>query len=123
MYYNYDSPAAYTGAMQLRKYRWSPTYEPSEMELVRLLEARHIEAEPWTAEAGETFAAHTHKLDKRLWCAEGSIVLTIDDKPLSLQAGDALELPAGTVHAAVAGFTGCTCYESPLQAQNPPQPA
>jgi quercetin dioxygenase-like cupin family protein len=99
--------------MQFRKYRWSPTYEPSEFELIRLLENRKIDAEPWTAEAGETIASHQNDHDKRLWCAEGSIIFVIDGKPLSMQAGDAMELPAGTPHEATAGLTGCTCYESP----------
>ncbi len=114
---------SYTYPMQIRKYRWSRTYEPSEFELIRLLEERKIDAEAWEAEAGEESAPHSHSLDKRLWCAEGSIVITVEGKAMAMQAGDALELPAGTIHQAVAGLTGCTVYESPPTKQNPSLPA
>jgi quercetin dioxygenase-like cupin family protein len=98
--------------MQLRKYRWSPVYEAAEETLSKQLQAKKIQTERWTAEPGQLFAAHAHTFDKRLWCAEGSIVLTIGDKTVSLQAGDALELPANTIHSAVAGMNGCACYEA-----------
>lgn len=122
--------------MQVRKYRWSRDYESAEEELVQLFEARQITAGRWSAEGGEVFAPHLHAHDKRLWCAEGSIIMTIladggidsttntsshkKRKTISLQPGDALELPAGTVHEAVAGISGVSCYESPLPAANPP---
>lgn len=38
---------------------------------------------------------------------------------ISLQAGDALDLPAYTAHEAVAGLSGCVCYESPRTEENP----
>lgn len=99
--------------MQLRKYRWSRTYEPSEFELIKLLEQRNIDAKPWEAAAGDTLETRSYSHDARLWCAEGSIVFTVGQTPLTLQAGDALELPAKTSYQAVAGLTGCTVYESP----------
>ena len=100
--------------MQLRKYRWSRDYESAEEELIRLFVARNIEATRWTAEGYEEFAKHAHQLDKKLWCAEGSIIFTINDKTFSLQPGDALDIPANTDHSAVVGFSGCVCYESPV---------
>ena len=110
--------------MELRKYRWSKTYEAAEVDLGKLLESRGIDAERWTAEGDEEFTPHMHPLDKRLWCAEGSITLTINgNKNMALQAGDALDIPAYTVHQAVAGFAGCVCYESPQIAKNKTLPA
>jgi quercetin dioxygenase-like cupin family protein len=103
--------------MQLRKYRWSPVYEAAEETLVKLLQAKKLKTERWTAEPGQLFAAHAHDYDNRLWCAEGSIILTVGEQQISLQAGDALELPANTIHSAVAGMNGCACYE----AHNPPK--
>src|SRR5690242_19784898 len=100
--------------MELRKYRWSRDYESAEEELIALLNAKGIEAERWTADEGTVFGAHTHPYDKKLWCAEGSLKLTVAGKEFSLQPGDALDLPANTVHAGVAGMTGCACYESPI---------
>lgn len=112
--------------MTLRKYRWSRDYESAEEELLRFLHNRNIDTERWHAEAGEKFEPHYHAQDKRLWCAEGSIIMTVTDpatntaKPISMQPGDSLDLPAGTVHEAVAGISGVVCYESPKTAENPP---
>ena len=105
--------------MDLRKYRWSKDYESAEEELEGLLAAMNITAERWTAEAGQAFATHQQALDKRLWCAEGSITFTVNGKTISLQPGDALDLPGSTAHAALAGISGCVCYESPAPALNP----
>lgn len=105
--------------MKLRKYRWSKTYESAEEELERLLQSKNIAAERWTADLGEIFEPHQHPQHKQLWCVEGTVVFTIDGKDISLQAGDALDLPANTVHQAVAGMSGCVCYESPPLSENP----
>jgi quercetin dioxygenase-like cupin family protein len=105
--------------MILRKYRWSKHYESAEEELIELLIGKKIDAERWTAEEYEEFKAHKHPLDKQLWCAEGSISFIIGGKEISMQTGDALELPAGTVHQAKAGFSGCVCYEYPRISDNP----
>lgn len=101
--------------MQLRKYRWSPVYEAAEETLVKLLESKKLKTQRWTAEPAQLFAAHAHAFDKQLWCAEGSIVLTVGDKTITLQAGDALDLPVNMIHSAVAGMNGCVCYEAHLE--------
>ena len=98
--------------MQIRKYRWSRDYESAEEELEQLFKHKHIKAERWHAQEYEQFDEHQHDYDKQLWCAEGSIIFTVAGKRISLQPGDALDLPAGTKHAATAGFTGAVCYES-----------
>ena len=105
--------------MELKKYRWAKTYEAGEAELVTFLESKNIDAERWTADMSESFEAHVHAKDKKLWCSDGSIAFTIGDKTIPLQAGDALDLPAYTMHSAVAGFMGCICYEFPHIADNP----
>ncbi len=98
--------------MNLRKYRWSKDYESNEEELQRIFVTKQIAAERWAAEAFEPFPEHSHDYDKRLWCAEGSIRFSVGDQQFSLQPGDALDLPAGKVHSAVAGISGCVCYEA-----------
>ncbi len=107
--------------MQLKKYRWSKTYEAGEAELEALLQDKQLDAERWEAEGDEVFEPHKHPLDKKLWCSEGSITFTTGTGSFALQAGDALDLPANTVHSAVAGFMGCVCYEFPRIASNPTQ--
>lgn len=106
--------------MILRKYRWSRDYESAEEELVAMLARKNIDAERWVAEEYEDFPPRTHSLDKHLWCVEGSIEFLITGKSIWLQAGDSMDLPAGTVYSAKAGFSGCVCYESPLPEENPP---
>lgn len=106
--------------MQVSKYRWAKTYEAGEHELEGYLGDHKIDAERWEAVPGEVFEPHIHPKDKKLWCAEGSIVFEIDgNKKIPLQVGDALDLPANTMHSAVAGFMGCVCYEFPRIADNP----
>ena len=100
--------------MILRKYRWSRDYESAEEELVALLSAKNIKAERWIAEEYEDFVSTETESDKQLWCVEGSTVYSIEDKDITLQAGDTLDIPAGTTYSAKAGFSGCVCYESSL---------
>ena len=107
--------------MQLKKYRWSKTYEAGEAELEALLQDKNIEAERWEAEGDQEFSAQSNTKDKKLWCSEGSITFSTGVGSFALQAGDALDLPASTVYSAVAGFMGCVCYEFPTIANNPPQ--
>ncbi len=99
--------------MITRKYRWSKHYESAEEELLDILKAKHIDAERWHADEYEEFPEHKHQLDTQIWCAEGSIAFVIEGKEVSLQTGDTLDLPAGTIHKATAGFSGCVCYEFP----------
>ncbi len=105
--------------MQLKKYRWSRDYESAEEELLQMFAAKKIVSERWTSEGDEELKPRIHALDRRLWCAEGSIIFTIDGKKISLQAGDALDIPAYTVHSALGGFSGCAIYESPVINDNP----
>ena len=108
--------------MQLKKYRWSRDYESAEEELLQMFEAKKITSQRWSAESDKKFAPVVNALDKKLWCAEGSIIYTIDGRNISLQAGDALDIPAYTVHAALGGFSGCAVYESPVPGDNPAIP-
>lgn len=98
--------------MTVRKYRWSKHYESAEEELQQFLNQRRIKAERWDAEAGEAFAPHSHDYHKKLFCAEGSITMVINQQSVSLQPGDALDLPANTIHSATAGLAGVVCYEA-----------
>jgi len=68
---------------------------------------------PWSNGPGDRYAAHSHNYEKVLYCVEGSItfVLEGEGRRLELSPGDRMELPAGTVHSAVVGPSGCTCIE------------
>jgi quercetin dioxygenase-like cupin family protein len=98
--------------MQIRKYRWSKVYESAEEELIDFLESRHIQANRWQGEDGQEITGRTFAADTKLWCAEGQLVCTVQGKAYSLQPGDVLEIPVGTVCDIQVGFGGCATYES-----------
>ena len=67
----------------------------------------------WSNGPGDRYAEHEHSTTKLLVCAEGSITFLIapGGDEAKLEAGDGIELPSGTPHAAVVGPRGCTCVE------------
>ena len=67
----------------------------------------------WSNGPGDRYAAHIHSFEKVLYCVDGSItfVLEGEGRSLELSSGDRMVLPAGTVHSAVVGPSGCTCIE------------
>ena len=67
----------------------------------------------WSNGAHDRYAAHSHPYEKVLYCVDGSItfVLEREGRQLMLKSGDRMVLPAGTLHSAIVGPTGCTCIE------------
>lgn len=98
--------------MKLKKYRWSKHYESAEEELVEFLNAMGIKAERWTLEEYQELKPHKHNHNTHFWCAEGSIIFTVNGVEYSLQTGDSLDVPADNKFEAKAGFSGCVCYEA-----------
>ena len=66
----------------------------------------------WANGPGDRYGWHDHPYHKTLWCLEGSIVFHTDTGDVELSAGDRLELPAGTRHAATVGPAGVRCREA-----------
>ena len=98
--------------MKIRKFRWSKVYESSEEELVELLKARKITTDRWTATEYEKLGKNTADDDITLWCAEGSFTLTVDHETISMQPGDAIQLPKGSEYEIDGGMFGTVCYQS-----------
>ena len=98
-------------SMELRKYRWSKDYESAEEELQRLFVTRNIDPIRWEAESGEDIESKTAEEDTRLWCAEGSFMITVASKQFSMQPGDTLDIPKGSEYNAKAGIAGCVVYQ------------
>lgn len=71
------------------------------------------DAYAWSNSPGYRYGAHSHAYTKILYCAEGSIDFVVEPerRVIHLEAGDRLELPAGTAHSAVVGSRGVTCVE------------
>ncbi|HEY8199150.1 MAG TPA: hypothetical protein VIF44_05220 [Candidatus Limnocylindrales bacterium] len=72
----------------------------------------------WSDGPGGRYAPHRHDYDKVLICLVGSITFELVETggAISLEAGERLDLPAGTRHAAVVGLSGVRCHETHLPA-------
>ncbi len=82
-------------------------------DLMARLRQEARDAYAWSNGAGYRYGSHSHAYTKILYCAAGSIDFIVDpeDRVIHLEAGDRMELPAGTVHAATVGERGVTCIE------------
>ena len=80
------------------------------------LQAEGLEPGTWANGPGDRYAAHAHGYDKVIVVAAGSITFGLPDdcRSILLEAGDRLELPAGTSHDAFVGPLGVTCLEAHL---------
>jgi quercetin dioxygenase-like cupin family protein len=80
------------------------------------LRAEGLDASSWSNGPGDRYGAHEHGFDKVIAVVSGSISfgLPADGRSIQLEAGDRLELPAGTAHDARVGPVGVTCLEAHL---------
>ena len=72
----------------------------------------------WSNGPGDRYGRHAHAYAKILYCVTGSIEFSLDDRVIRLGAGDRMELPAGTAHAATVGPNGCTCVEGKARSRD-----
>ena len=88
------------------------------VDFVGRLRAEDFRAASWSNGPGDRYGAHVHPFDKVIVVAAGSIRfgLPSDGRAVELEAGDRLELPAGTAHDAVVGPIGVTCLEAHVTA-------
>jgi mannose-6-phosphate isomerase-like protein (cupin superfamily) len=80
-----------------------------------------VEAAPstiWGNGPGDRYAAHRHGYDKVLLAVSGSITFDLPElgRRVTLAAGERLDLPSGTSHAAEVGPAGVDCLELHLPA-------
>lgn len=80
------------------------------------LRAERLAPSSWSNGPGDRYGAHEHGYDKVIVVVSGSISFGLpgDGRSMRLEAGDRLELPAGTAHDAVVGPIGVTCLEAHL---------
>ena len=88
----------------------------SEASLVARLATEGLTASTWANGPLERYPGHRHGYDKVLVAAHGSITFRLPelDREVTLRAGDRLDLPADTLHAAEVGPDGVTCLEAHL---------
>lgn len=72
----------------------------SEDALRRKLEQRGYRVTRYTYPPGTVFPDHTHAVEKVDAVVAGRFRMTTADGEVILEAGDALQVPAGTVHSA-----------------------
>jgi uncharacterized protein YjlB len=76
-----------------------------------------LEPYGWSNGPGDCYAVHRHDYDKVIGVESGSIVFGLSGGDhIALDAGDRLELPAGTDHDATVGPAGVRCLEAHLRA-------
>ncbi len=86
--------------------------------LVAALRSEGLDPGAWSNGPGDLYAPHAHPYDKVLVADRGSIEFGLPDlgRSVTLEAGDRLDLPAGTRHDARVGPRGVTCLEAHLPA-------
>jgi quercetin dioxygenase-like cupin family protein len=88
--------------------------EAEQDEVMAAMRAQGLSPYRWSNGPHETYAAHSHRYHKVLYCLRGSIrfVLTREERSLELQAGDRLDLAPNTEHSAFVGPAGVVCLEA-----------
>jgi quercetin dioxygenase-like cupin family protein len=94
--------------------KWKQAAPPTEAVLQQLMLDEGLSPYKWSNDAGDVYAAHTHSYFKVIYVVVGSITFgfPIDGAPITLVAGDRLDLPAGVPHNAVVGPNGVVCLEA-----------
>lgn len=92
---------------------WDRAESPDTATVAARLREEGVEPYAWSNGPGDRYGVHEHPYAKLLMCAAGSITFLVgpDAVAVTLTPGDGFVLPAGTLHAAVVGPTGCTCLE------------
>lgn len=96
----------------MRKFRWSKDYESAEEELQALLKWRKIETKRIIKAEKLEYSEKTDEQAVRLWCAEGSFMIQIDDQLISMQPGDAVDISPHHQFHIRTGISGCIYYQA-----------
>ncbi len=93
--------------------RWSQSRPPTQAELAAVFIREGWFYYDWSNGPGDVYPAHIHDYDKVLFVLRGSItwLLPATAEAIETCAGDRIDLPRGTVHAALVGPDGVTCLE------------
>ena len=92
---------------------WSGSTPPTESTLRQLYADEDMSPYQWSNGPHDVYSAHTHSYDKVIYVLRGSITFGLPElgQRLTLNAGDRLDLPAGTVHDAMVSAQGVVCLE------------
>ena len=92
---------------------WTGPVPPTRSTLWQLMADEGLSPYAWSNGPHDVYSAHSHTYDKVIYVVQGSITFGLPElgKQLTLNAGDRLDLPAGTVHNATVGAQGVVCLE------------
>ena len=92
---------------------WEAANSPTEELLLRIMVGQQLNPSSWSNAPHDIYSAHKHDYNKVIYVVSGSITfgLPVLKKQITLNAGDRLEIPAGTVHDAHVGPNGVVCLE------------
>jgi quercetin dioxygenase-like cupin family protein len=101
--------------MDFKIVRWDQPAPPTPSELQAQLLTEGLFPYDWSNSPGDTYASHAHDYDKVIIVVHGSITWVIDvpeaKQTIETSAGDRIDLPRGTWHAAQVGPHGVVCLE------------
>lgn len=87
--------------MPVRVEKWDAAWgRLSEAAMRKRLEAEGYTVSRYEYPPGTCFPAHTHGIDKKDTVVRGRFKIGAEGKEIVLEAGDMIEIPAGTVHTA-----------------------
>jgi quercetin dioxygenase-like cupin family protein len=81
-------------------------------DIAQAFAAEGLEPQTWSNAPNDTYDWHEHSYHKVLYCVRGSITFHLRDGDRELSAGDRLDIPARTSHAATIGPDGVECMEA-----------
>ncbi|HKD75470.1 MAG TPA: AraC family ligand binding domain-containing protein [Ktedonobacterales bacterium] len=93
---------------------WFGNEPPSEAELRRIYAGEGLAPYTWSNAPGDIYSPHSHSYHKVIYVVRGSITFGLpqEERAVTLQAGDRLDLPPEVVHDATVGPDGVICLEA-----------
>lgn len=93
---------------------WVGSEIPTEAAIRHVLEVEGLRYQRWSNGPLDVYFAHSHSFHKAIYVVAGAITFTLpkDGTSFTMQVGDRLDLPAGTIHEAVVSTLGVECLEA-----------
>jgi mannose-6-phosphate isomerase-like protein (cupin superfamily) len=92
---------------------WEAANPPTQELLLQIMMEQGLNSYSWSNGPHDVYSAHKHDYQKVIYVVSGSITfgLPLLKQQITLNPGDRLEIPAGTVHDAHVGAEGVVCLE------------
>jgi len=93
---------------------WQGAPSPTQYDVQEKIRAEDLRGYIWSNRPLDEYAAHTHSFGKIVYVLAGSIVWLLPETGQKVEtfAGDRIDLPRETMHAAQVGADGVVCFEA-----------